>query len=213
MYEAKVMARTTRKRPRTSGGGGSSSSALSTRITRLAKKMKVNNPTHLYVFPGSTWVPTNTTSIVDLSSQIAQGDDYSNRFSTSVKLTNINISCAVQPGTTSAVEVVMRVTLIRATSGTTFAANLQGSYSPVVPGTVTQLLFDRHYVVASTLAAAGFPTIIKKRIKVNHMQKFTGVGAGTTTGECLFLIMQSSSGAGTGAPILTGVVEVFFQPT
>lgn len=210
--EQKTMARTKRRRETSQGSIFGSSSSLSTRVSRLAKKMKVNNPTHLYSFPGSTWVPTNTTSIVDLCGQIAQGDDYFNRFSSSVMMTHVNISLVAQAGTTAAQTGIIRITMFRAASGTVFAANLQGSYSPIVTGTSSRLIWDRHYEVASTLAAAGFPTIIRKSLKVKHQQKFSGTVAGTTTGDCIFLIIQSNFGAGTAAPALQGVVEVFFQP-
>lgn len=190
-----------------------SSSSLSNRVSRLAKKIKVNNPTHLYVYPASTWVPTNSTSIVDLCGQIAQGDDYNNRFSSSILLTHVNLSIVAQPGTTAAQPGIIRCTIIRAASGTLFAANLQGSYSPIVTGTSSRLLWDRHYELASTLAAPGFATVIRKSIKIKHHQKFSGTIAGTTTGDSIFLIIQSNFGAGTAAPGLTGVVEVFFQPT
>lgn len=35
-------------------------SSISRRVNRLARKMKVNNPTHMYQLAGSTWSPSTT---------------------------------------------------------------------------------------------------------------------------------------------------------
>lgn len=135
------------------------------------------------------------------------------RFSSSVVVTHINIKMAIQPGSAATLGPVIRFTLFRAAQGTAFAANLQGSYNPVVTSAVSRLYWDHYYVTPATLATGGFPLTVHKSIKLKHQQKFSGAAAGTTTGDSLFLIIQSSAGAGTGAPVLTGVVEVYFQPT
>lgn len=50
-------------------------SALSRRITRMGKRLKMSNPTHLFVWGGSAnWSPSNSGTVVDLASMIAQGD-------------------------------------------------------------------------------------------------------------------------------------------
>lgn len=186
---------------------------LSRRITRLARKMKMNNPTHLMVYPSTTWVPTNASSMVDLSSQIAQGDDYNNRFSSSIILTRLRAQMIAFAGTTATVPCCIRFSVVRAPQGAVFAANLTGSYSPIVTGTISQLLYDKYYEVGGTLATTGFGTRIYCNIKLRHQQKFSGTIAGTSTGDTLYLIIQSNIAPGTAAPTLLGSVEVFFQPT
>lgn len=69
----------TKRRAYTSAYVSPVAGALSRRINRLSKRMKANNPTHLWAFPATTWAPSNTASIVDLCGQIAQGDDYDDR--------------------------------------------------------------------------------------------------------------------------------------
>lgn len=63
-----------------------SKAAMSLRLTRLARKMKLQNPVHLGNYSLGTQFPTVSTtgSIVDLSGLIQQGDDYNQRFSSQV---------------------------------------------------------------------------------------------------------------------------------
>lgn len=60
--------------------------SLSSRVTRLTKKMKMQNPVHLLQASLVSTFPTVSTTgtLYDVSSQIAQGDDYNQRFSSQV---------------------------------------------------------------------------------------------------------------------------------
>lgn len=75
-----------------------------------------------------------------------------------------------------------------------------------------QLYYDKFFSIPSTLAAAGYPVNLNMSVRCRHFQKFSGTGANTTTGESIYLIIQSTAGAGTGAPVITGNLEVFFDP-
>lgn len=215
---AEIKTISTRKRSRTVGGGGAGGSwatpnALSTRISRLAKKMKVNNPTHLIQQSLTVVFPTISTTgtLYDVGNPIAQGDDYNNRFGAKVLITHINIKGAFTPATATGPSVV-RITILRLPTNSVFAANTSGSYSPIVTGTSLQTYYDKFYQVGAAPATVGYPTLINISKKIKFYQKYSGTGAGTATGESIFVIIQSNFAAGATAPLITGVIETFFQP-
>lgn len=111
-------------------------SAVNTRLRRLAKKVRIANPQHLlYTSIATVFTTISTTgTIYDLGQGIQQGDDYSNRFGGSVHLTRLNLKGVLTPGSTAAATCTVRVTVFRARAGLTFAANMTGSYSPIVTG-------------------------------------------------------------------------------
>lgn len=191
-------------------------SALSRRVTRLSKSLKAANPTHmLNLNPVAAITNISTTgSINDLAAAIVQGDDFDQRFGSHSVLTRMNFTALLTPGTTATGFVSVRCTLLRAQSGLAFASNMAGSYNPVADNTIIQVLKDEFYRVApNSTTQYFFPTKINWSIKLNHRQKFSGTGASTTTGDCLYLILQSGATAGTTAPTIgAGKWEVFFKP-
>lgn len=128
-------------------------------------------------------------------------------------LTHLNIKLVAHPGSTSTTPSTIRVTVLRATQGVVFAANMTQTYSPIATNTSTRLIFDGYFPVGATPGTEGYPCRINKSLKIRHKQKFTSASAGSSTGDCMYLIIQSDKVAGTTAPVLTGVVEIFFQPT
>jgi len=186
-------------------------SALSNRISRLAKKLKTNNPTHLFqVALGTAFNSISTTGdIYEIGSGIAQGDDYNNRFGTKILITHVNVKGILTPAGASTIPAVVRVTIIRLPSGAAFAANMQGSYSPIVTGTSLQVYYDKYYTVCGG-TTVGYGTSVNVSKKLKWYQKYSTNAAFSTTGESLFLIIQSNLAA--TLPLLTGVLEIFFQP-
>lgn len=211
-WERKVRARDAQWEP---FGGNAQTKAVQVnkRLRSLAKKMKVQNPVHLLQVSLTSAFPSVSTTgtIYDLSSAIIQGDDYFNRFSSQVYLRRVNIKGVMLPGSAAGNPTIARISLIRAVSGLVFASNMSGSYSPIVTGTSLQVLSDKFYTLGS-YTNIGFPVNLNISIKLRHKQKFSGVGAGTGTGDCLYLIMQSGVVAGTAAPSVSGVMEIFFDP-
>lgn len=189
--------------------------ALSRRITRLAKSLKAANPTHmLNLNPVSAITNISTTgSINDLGAAIVQGDDFDQRFGSHVVMTRLNFVAVFGPGSTSTLPSTIRVTLLKAQSGLAFASNMSGSYSPIADNNVIQVLKDVFYRIPPAQASLYFPTVCNWSVKLNHRQKFSGTGASTTTGDCLYLLVQSGATAGTTAPVIVaGKWEVFFKP-
>lgn len=119
---------------------------------------------------------------------------------------------ALRAGSTSTVGATVRITVFQGQSGLAFAANMSGSYNPVVDSTSTRLLYDRYYFVPP--AQTVYPvTPVHINLKAKHRQKFSGSGANTNTGESVFIIVQSDAVAGTTAPNWSaGVLEEWFKP-
>lgn len=187
---------------------------LSTRISKLAKKMKIANPMHLQTFSlGAAFSTISTTgTLLDVMSTIAQGDDYLNRFSSSCRLSRLNLKAIFFVGSTSASASKIRITVIRGESGLAFASNTTGSYSPIVTGTVTKLYYDKFFQIGPTAGAPQWQSSVNLSLPIKHKQKFSGTGAGTTTGDCIYMIIQGINAAGTTCPVASGVLEVFFEP-
>lgn len=196
---------------------------LDVRLARLAKTLKQSNPIHMVQYNAQTW---NSISIVgtlfDLMSQIDQGDNYNQRFGmyfslsvigSHVDVTRIVIKNFCIIGGTTAAPQEVRVSVFRAQAGLAYANNMNSSYSPVVISTVTQLLYDRIYMVPPSGSLGWAPPVINVNLKCKHRQKFSGSGANTQTGETLYMIVQSGIAAGAGAPsTVAGHVEVYFKP-
>jgi hypothetical protein len=165
-------------------------------------------------FSASSTFPSVSTSgtILDLCSTIAQGDDYNQRFGSHVDVTHINVKVQLVPGSTANSVTQVRATLLKAEAGIAFAAAMQSTYSPVADSSCIRLYRDGFRQVAAANASAGYSTMINWSVKIRHRQKFSGTGAATTTGDSLFLIIQSSAANGTTCPAASGVVEVFFKP-
>lgn len=206
------------KRRRDSGGSlvpmGYNSNSLTRRVNKIARAMKVHNPSHMYtaglinVFP----ILATTGSLYDVMSNVQEGSNYNDRFGAKTQVRRINLKGCIRPGASSVLPALVRLTCFRAESGLSFAANMTGSYNPIQTSTSLQVYLDKYYTIAATPATVGFPVNINISIKVKHFQKFTGSAAGTTTGECIYLLCQSDIATGATAPVISGNFEVFFDP-
>lgn len=123
----------------------------------------------------------------------------------------MNLKGCIVPGSTAANATTCRVSIIRVQSGAAFTANMSGSYSPIVTGSALQLYYDKFYAIPA-YAGPGFPVNLNISVKINHKQKFSGTGAGTQTGDSVYVVIQSVNPSGTTAPALQGVMEIFFDP-
>lgn len=188
---------------------------LSKGLARINKKLKLNNPSHLYTTSLSTAFPSLSVggTLYDLSQDIAQGDNYNNRFSSTIQLTRLNLRGVIVPGSAATAPSAVRVTVFRGQSGLAFASNMTATYSPVQTSNSTQVLYDRFIPVAAAPSTAGYGSLVNMSLKLNHKQKFSGTTAATQTGTSIYCIMQSGQAAGTSAPTFyCGCIEVFFQP-
>lgn len=191
--------------------------ALSSRVTRLAKKMKITNPLHMYPVTLNTSIPSTTTYFRELGISIAQGDGTADRYVNTVYMKRLIVQCTIIPGSTQAIPCSVRVFLIRAQSGSTLAGlaiTTNTSLSPVNQATgVIEKCYDRMHTVAPSLATQYFPLNIRINKKCRLKQKFSGAAAGTNVGESLFFGIISNIATGTAAPlILSGHLEEWFQP-
>lgn len=213
LQESKTIRVTGTKRRRDSQTSFSSS-ALSNRVTRLARSLKASNPTHVDVHGLQATVPMSTTgTLYALPDGISQGDDFYQRFGNHVDMSRLILKGAIVAGSTSTGPAIARISVFRAQSGVTFAANMTGSYSPILSSVSTQLLYDKFYTVPAALATAGFACNVSINLKLKHRQKFSGVGTSAQTGETLFLICQSNVSSGTAAPFWgAGFMEIYFKP-
>lgn len=190
-------------------------STIARRVNKIARDLKIKNPNHMYTASAAVaWNSiSNTGTAFDLGSQIQQGTNYADRFGTKIRMKRFILRGILLAGTTAAATLPVRITVIRAESGTAFAANTTNSYNPLFTGTSLQLYYDKFFSIPSTIAAAGFPVNLNLSINLKgHMQKYSGTGLNTTTGDSIFCIIQSTAGAGTGAPTIIGNLEVFFDP-
>lgn len=191
-------------------------SPLSARVSRLAKKMKIQNPPHVYVTgltSGSgSW---NTTGAVfDCCQAITQGDAYNQRFGNKIVPKRVNIKGSVHPGSTANAPVTIRLSLVRANSGFVGGNFVSSSISPIADNNILQVYYDRIFTIAPTNAGQTYPVNINLSIpiKLNHI-KFSGSGAAAVTAESIFLHWCSNVASGTTAPIWSaGVCEFFFIP-
>lgn len=216
--EKSVIAGTKRRRATDSAiiNSAASTRALSKRVTRLSKVLRASNPTHLYQSQAGAAFTTISLvgSIYEIGANISQGDDYNQRFGSHVDFQRIVLKGLIQPGGTSTNMCPVRITCFRGQSGLVFASNLNGSYNPIADSTSTQLLFDKYYPITPALTS-GSPgaTRVHISIKTKHRQKYSGAGAGTTTGGSLYFVVQSNVAAGTSAPTwAAGVLEEYFKP-
>lgn len=94
-----------------------------------------------------------------------------------------------------------------------FAANMSGSYNPVVDSTSTRVWLDRFISVPPGIGSGTKNPDIKINLKVKHRQKYSGAGAATNAGESVYIICQSNVVAGTTSPVwAAGVLEEWFKP-
>lgn len=186
----------------------------SRRINKLSKQLKIKNPSHMYTASLSNVFPTISTtgSLYDVQQNIQQGVNFNDRFSSKTQVKYVRLRGIMLAGTTATIATPVRLSCIRAESGLSFATNMTGSYNPIQTGTTLQYYFDKFFTIPAPLTGQGFPVNLDIKIKCKHVQKFSGTGAGTTSGESIYLICQSNIAAGTAAPQILGTFEVYFDP-
>lgn len=195
---------------------GNSTSYAHRRISKLAKKVKAHNPSHMVAANAATIFPSISTTgtLYDLGTGIAQGDNPYDRFSSQCIFKRLLIKAGLIPGSTSSTPSNVRVTIYRGTAGAVFAANMSGTYNPITYSTSTMVIFDRFYQVGATSGTVGYSTALNLNIRLkNHKQKFATSAAGSTAGDALYLVIQSDKASGTTAPVIVGTVEIYFDPT
>lgn len=216
----------TRRRTYSAAFGGQASTRsregqhLSRRITRLSRAIKMHHPSHLNVDSLATVFPniSTTGSLYDINSNISQGDNYNNRFSTTSRSRRLVFRGGVVGAAGGASATILRITVFKAQAGVVFVANLTGSYNPIVTSTSKWLYFDRFWTVPENNAGGSyFPLNLNFSVRLNagktkgHLQKYNGSGAGTTTGDSIMVIIQSN-GTGANNPVIFGTLEHYFDP-
>lgn len=186
---------------------------LSRRLTRLTKTLKTANPNHLETLTVAATTFNTTGVLTECLSTVSQGDNYNQRFGNKCMLKRIVGDLIVRPGSTSAAASVARLVIFRAGAGAAlpqFAANV--SSSPIIGNGVIQVYYDKMFSVAATPATAGYGTHIRINKKIKFAYKFGGTGAGTQTGESVYIYFVGDIASGTAAPTAYGVLDVFFSP-
>jgi len=186
-------------------------------LNALYSKMKQTQPLHIKQFQvgsGVTSIISTTVQGIDIGSTIVQGDAYEDRHGTKITIKRLKGMFVTAPGSTQVQIEPIRVTIVRAQVGLT-GANLVSSMNITTAtpadNPINRVVFDRYYQVMPTAAAVACQ--VKFNIPLNHVERFTGGGAGTTTGETYYVVLQSGVATGTLAPTLRyGNFEVWFTP-
>jgi len=174
----------------------------------------MSNPIHCYVsgLQAAFGNISTTGTLYECCQNIAQGDDYNQRFGSHVDFQRLILKGTIRGGTTATVGFV-RITVFRARSGLAFAANTTGSYNPVVDSTSTRLYHDKFHCIAGATSPNGPVLALNLNLKIGHRQKYTGAAAGTGTAESVYVIIQSDFVAGATAPTIAGGdMEEYFKP-
>lgn len=89
------------------------------RVNRIARKMKIHNPNHMYTASLASVFPTISTtgSLYDVQQSVQQGVNFNDRFSSKTQIKRINLRGIIKAGATATVATVVRLTCIRAESG------------------------------------------------------------------------------------------------
>jgi len=194
--------------------------SLSKRINHIAKQLKQKVPLHLLsVSAVSAWasISTTGTSYV-ITSSIAQGDTASDRTGNSVIVRRLSLRASVAPTTTTTQPCQMRISIVKAATGATLVGNMTTSYNPLLANGLFYVYYDKFFTVptiigpVATLEPANFPLNININLKMKHRQKFLSNAAGTEQGEAVMIVIQSNLASGATAPVIAGLLEVFFDP-
>lgn len=206
------------KRRKFTAGGSSRASALSTRVTRLAKTLKATNPVHMFETPVVGLVDWSSAGgIYDVATGIVQGDTYNQRFGNKIIPKRVNLKFTVVPDSTGTGVVTCRIAVVRATYNLGAASFIGGSISPVANTNILQTYYDEIFVMPPGLTAAPSPGWSKSfnrsiPIKLSHL-KFNGAGAAALAAESIFVIWCSNAATGTAAPNMgAGIIEFFYIP-
>lgn len=190
---------------------------ISSRISRLAKKLKVANPLHMSPSGLNGTILSTTTLFANALDPIVAGDGYSARFTTSIHARSLRFHFVVVPGTTQAGVVPYRICVFRAQSGSTLANTLvdcNTTSNPIADNRMTRVFYDKLFTSGGPTAAQGFPNTHNFTVSLkNHKQQYTGDAATSTTGDSIFIAMISNVATGTAAPFISaGFFERWFQP-
>lgn len=190
---------------------------ISTRISRLAKKLKVSNPLHMSPSGLNATILSTTTLFTNVLDPIVAGDGYSARFTTSIRAKSLRFHFVVVPGTTQAGVVPYRICVFRAQAGSTLAntvVDCNTTSNPIADNRMTRVFYDKMFTSGGPTAAQGFPNTHNFVVSLkNHKQQYTGDAATLTTGDSIFLAMISNVATGTAAPFISaGYFERWFQP-
>lgn len=190
--------------------------SLSNRITRLAKKLKVANPAHMYGYSAAgTWGTAHTaTAIINLPDAVVQGDAYNQRFGTIVAGRRVIAEFCINPTATTPVNTVARVSIFLAQQGSTLAntvVDCATTLATIANNNVTRIFYDKLFPIPTSAASSGVRVKINLPLK-NLKCHYTGSGAGAGTGSCLYMSIISNVVTGATAPTLVGTVDFWYLP-
>lgn len=187
---------------------------LSTRVNRMVKLNKLQNPLHMVGFSAVAAFGTasTTTAVFNLCDSIQEGDQYNNRFGTIVRAKRFRCNIVVLPTATSP-NCYIRFVLFRAQQGSTLATTVVDTVATsatIANNNITRVFCDDMYLIPAATNNPG--VVIRKSMKLNHVQRFNQSGATSTTGDSLFLAIISNLVTGATAPNVGGWFELWFSP-
>lgn len=190
--------------------------SLSTRITRLAKKMKIQNPLHMYGYSvATTWGTAHTaTPIINIPDAVQEGDAYNQRFGTRILGRRLVGEFCINPTTTTPVNTVARVSCFLAQQGSNLAGtvvDLATTLATIANNSVTRIFYDKYFPIPTSAAASGVRVRINIPLK-NLKCHYTGAGAAVGTGSCLYFSIISNVVTGATAPTLVGTLDFWYTP-
>jgi len=188
--------------------------SLSTRLNRLTKLNKMQNPLHCYtaqlnVAPTTI---TTTTAPINVCDPIIEGDAYNQRFGTHIYVKRIRISAYILSTATTPMGAV-RLVIFRSQAGTTLAGSVvdtNTSSAVIANNNISRVFFDRTYPI-SPIGAEANP-IVKVDLKINSPVRFVSGANIATTGDVIFVSWVGTQAAGATAPAIGGWMETWFSP-
>lgn len=121
-----------------------SNRVLSNRVTKLARKMKVENPLHVYNDSPTSFAALSTTgALYDCLTQITQGDNFNQRFGNKITVKRIILRTTVNCGATQASAVTCRMALVRASYNLVAGRIDNTCISPTANTNILQVYWDK----------------------------------------------------------------------
>lgn len=192
----------------------STAQALSSRISRLGKKMKIENPLHVYNDTPAGFANFSTTGgLYDCLAQIVQGDNFTQRFGNKITVKRVMLRTTVVAGASAASAVSCRMALVRASYNLVAGRIDNTIISPTANTNITRVYWDKVFTANSPVGTSGFPVNFNLSIPVKFSAKFNGTGVNSVAAESIFLLWSANVATGAGAPVFgTGVIETWFSP-
>lgn len=188
--------------------------ALSTRMNRMVKLNKMQNPLHCFIMSAAAqFVSANTTTPLVELYKVQEGDAYDNRFGTKITARRVRFSINVCPTATTPVNTVARICVFRAQIGTGVGATIvdtNTSSTVIANNTMTRVLYDVTKIVPLSSAAGGVQ--FKGSVKLSEAIRFNGSANTAAVGEILWIACISNVVTGATAPTVSGWVESWFSP-